>query len=66
MQEAAAAAFLRGSRANGRSRSLGKMLMLQAFPPVHAMADTGRKCAAGTSGVKPKATPAVRILIRAV
>ena len=49
MQEAAAAAFCRGSCPVGRNRLLCKALTLQVFPPVIAMANTGRK---GVSGAR--------------
>ena len=52
VQEAAAAAFRRGSRASERNRALRKSLTLQAFPPVHAMAGAGGKCTNGGWGVK--------------
>ena len=51
MQEAAAAAFRRGSRADGQKRSLCKALKLQAFPKIYAMAGAGRKCITDAWGV---------------
>ena len=43
VQEAAAAAFLRGSRAAGRDGVSRKALYPRPFPPVHAMAGVSRK-----------------------
>ena len=40
-------------RAAGRDRENHKALTLQAFPPLHAMADAGRKCITDASGVRP-------------
>ena len=50
MQEAAAAAFRRGSRADGWNRSICKALAPQAFPPVYVMAGAGRKCITDACG----------------
>ena len=66
MQEAAAATFRRRSRASGRNRSIRKALTLQAFPQVHAMADTGRKCAVGAWGVASNGRQSVLRIGRSV
>ena len=51
VQEAAAAAFLRGSRTTERNRPICKSLTLQEFLPVHAMAGPAGKSTIGASGV---------------
>ena len=51
VQEAAATAFLQGSRAPGWDGVSRKALQLRLFPPVHAMAGTGRKGIIDAPGV---------------